>query len=59
VNSAFLKLALHNLIQIASEMFAILHANFQHIYNYVPNFHTQEACNYVFYKKMFLHGEQM
>ena len=34
MNSAFLKLAFHNLIWMASEVFAILGSQFQHIYNY-------------------------
>jgi len=45
VNSASLKPTLQNFIRMASQVFAILDDNFQHMYNYVPNFHTQEACN--------------
>jgi hypothetical protein len=43
MNSAFLKLPLHDLICMASEVFATLDSHFQHIYNYVANVYTQEV----------------
>jgi len=42
---SFPQTSLHNLIWMASEVFAILEDHFQHIYIYVSNFHTQELCN--------------
>jgi len=57
VNSAFLKLPLHDLIWMASEVSAISDSHFQHIYNYVCNSTLKKWAinNYVAYKKMFLH----
>jgi hypothetical protein len=60
VKPAFLKLPIHDLIWMASEVFAILDDHCQHIYNYVFNFHNQEVGhNYVAYKKYFYTREKM
>jgi len=42
---SFPQTSLHNLKWMASEMFGILDDHFQHIYNYVSNFHIQELGN--------------
>jgi len=60
LKSPFLKLPLHDLTWIASEVFAIYDSHFQHIHNYVSNFHTQEWAinNYVVYKNVSTSGKK-
>jgi hypothetical protein len=61
VNPTFLKLPLHDVIWMASEVFAILDDHFQHIYNYVPNSTLRKWVIKIMWptKKKFQNGGKM